>query len=119
MTQDEILSVLEANAYAVSGLAFGPTDKNRRWYEYIYNPQPGDLVLEVSTIGADRAKGKRFGRLVKIEREFVPSQDPDDEGYYDTFYHLELPDGSEFKWWNCRFVRVVESIKKVWEIDHS
>ena len=108
MLTNDLLRALEMSTYALFfKVATSELSICRRWYKWMNDPQPGDLVMEISTV-ASKDHHSRLGRLKRVEKEFVPFGE-EEGSYYDTFWCLELPDGSEFRWSNCRFVRVLEN----------
>ncbi len=83
------------------------TYNNIRAYNLVKDPQPGDLVVELSTALTDRESN--FGRLILCREEFVPfNEEPG--GYYDKFWYIETPEGTLARWHNCNFVKVMESM---------
>jgi len=74
--------------------------------ERIVKPQPGDLVLEISTLAGlrpDRWDPDRIGRLVRVEGEdpdgrwvVAPLHDPEREQGWQNATFIALPD--KWKW---------------------
>ena len=77
-------------------------------------PQPGDWVIEDSTLYAlvyypGRYPGRyndddlwdgQFCRYLRTVREWVACEE-EPGGYWETFHVVETPDGSEFRWHNA------------------
>ncbi len=65
------------------------------------NPRPGDLIFEATTL---RPEG--IGKLILVRDEWVDRGE--EGGYNDTFWYIErLDNGELFKWYNCRFLRIL------------
>lgn len=117
-----LLDILIANADAAysSSLIGTNLDTPRKRFEFFHNPRVGDLVMEMSTIGFRECNRTRIGYLVKITEEPYPVPDGMTEEEYRKEYEPEpiptervyyislLVDGSECRWTNARFIRVVE-----------
>ena len=124
-----LLDLLITNAYCVwsSQLIGADIPSVHQRFEMIKNPRPGDLVMEVSTIGFREHDRIRIGYLVKVVREKCPVPDgmtdaeyrgefePDEELPTETVHYIRLlvdgADGAECRWTNARFIRVVEDRK--------
>jgi hypothetical protein len=118
------LAVLHAAAYSAYNLALDSRDiRAFRWFK---DPQPGDMVIELSTmflVYGERFKARRaetlrasIGRLV--EKATEPWHDDATwetvKGEYDkrpmqTVWYVKLLDGVTFRWENADFARVPES----------
>ncbi len=110
----DLIALLEVSAYSVWSASLNGTEHGRRLSAWLGSPEIGDLVLEISTVGTGR--GGRFGRLTAVEKEFVAFEE-EEGGYWDTFWYVELPDGTTTRWSNCRFIRVLESVDQLWKAE--
>lgn len=117
MEQSELLRLLEINAYGVylNTLVGSPAPRVAALFERLTNPQIGDMVLEITTIGYVPPYGNRLGRLVRQEDE--PVYSPEGEGVTEEdllitekITYIQTMDGREFRWRNADFIVVAESI---------
>jgi hypothetical protein len=112
---DELPSVerlLEASAYTVymATLIGNAPPAIRALSAWLKHPQPGDLVLEISTIHqADRVG--RLGILERVEQEYADPEDaalPEaDRPGTEPVYYLRGLNGRPARWFNASFIRVV------------
>lgn len=92
----------------------------KKLYDALSNPKVGDMVLEISTIYSEKHVGTRLGRLNKIAKEDFPYSEKDRQYFLEhdgrvpqeTAYYIELPDGTEFRWTNANFIKVLEDIPR-------
>ncbi len=116
-----LVETLAYNLYMVVLGSQAPWAK--QLYERMLRPEPGDLVLELSTIHFDDAphlvakygdkRGKRLGVLLRVTREPICAPDAWDEPDAipeETVTYLRLPDGREFRWVNASFIAVPTEI---------
>lgn len=74
------------------------------------------MVMETSTIYMRERDECRFGRLLRKEREpictrakWIEGGGSDDESIpTELVWYIELPDGTEYRWVNASFIRVLE-----------
>lgn len=113
MDEKELLEALRANVVLLrQALMVGhPVPIVQRMYAAAQRPQPGDLVIETSLLYYP-AEPKRFGTLLRIEREPVcdPSQwDEEAEGRpvpTERVFYIRGLDGQEHRWVNADFMRI-------------
>lgn len=115
MTEDQIsnlgrLLVFASRAGYVASL-YGSCEEGQKLYRYMKSPNPGDWVIESSTIGGFRTKEhggpvrnwmSAIGRLIVRRDEFFPYENADG-GFHDTVWHIESIDGRHIEWRNCDF----------------
>jgi hypothetical protein len=135
-----LLRLIAINTYVAysNSLVGNPAPAVRAVYERKRNPQPGDIVMETSTIWrwaehADEAPSDQYpaiGVLLRIESEPVCTQTALDEMHADGDYFVRLDekltdvptervfyikplDGSvpEYRWTNADFIRVSDSLR--------
>jgi hypothetical protein len=90
-------------------LGGGGDSRSEHWRWMSAAPQPGDLVVELST--SWRAQSESFDHLWRIgrylgERREVVGEEGD--SYVERFDVIVLATGQVFEWTNCSFVRVPE-----------
>jgi hypothetical protein len=78
------------------------SDYSRDLMRDLHNPQPGDLVFEVSS-----RHPSGIGRLILSRTEFVPYKE-EEGGYNDQFWYIETTDGKLMRWFNCQFIKIPE-----------
>lgn len=79
-------------------------------------PTAGHLVMEVTTIYMADRDDWRFGRLLRVVEEPAYTREKwregggkDDEPIpTERVWYIELPDGTEYRWVNASFIRVLE-----------
>jgi len=90
-------------------------------HKWLSTPEPGDLVIEISTSEAWPGRGQvtcvdRMGRLVSV-RDVAFPRDPEcpeeDLGSRQVWY-IERRDGRLISWENCRFIKVIEQDGETW-----
>lgn len=118
----QLLYLLIVNAYCVwkAQLIGTSVPVVKRRYELIDNPGVGDLVMEISSIWQREQDRIRIGYLLRTARERYPTPaGMTDEEYRAEYEGEDLPtepvtyirllvDGTECRWTNCRFIRVVD-----------
>jgi hypothetical protein len=111
---DELISLLCVSAYNAYLGSFGGHDAAIRRHRWFTDPQPGDLVMETSTIYAkSQYDNIRIGFLKSTAREpvYTPEEwDGDDEPIpTEKVWYIEaLFDGEVKRWTNADFIRVVK-----------
>lgn len=109
----DLTRLLYVNAYQtyLNTLHGGCSAAMTEWIGYVLRtPRPGHLVMEISTIYMPERDAHRFGRLLSRSREPMP-RGPDlipEDGATEEIWRIELPDGTEYRWWNASFIRVLE-----------
>jgi hypothetical protein len=118
------LAVLHAAAYSAWSLALGSRDL--RAFHWFKSPQPGDMVIETSTLHLvygerfvarrDETLQKSVGRLVKKAVEPFHDDATWEEikdGYgarpMQTVWYVANLDGTSCRWENADFVRIPET----------
>lgn len=84
--------------------------------DLLTDPRPGHLVMEVSTIYYPDRDEARFGRLVRKVSEpaytreaWMKEGGADDESIPTVVaWYIEKEDGSQLRWTNASFIRVLE-----------
>ena len=125
----DLYRLLAINAYAayMNALAHHGPAIREQW-ERSDKPQPGDVVLETSTIwrwarhgqDATRAAYPEIGILLRIAEEPFPREEGElepDDGARETVHYIRPLDGSarEHRWTNARFIRVLSSLDEARE----
>lgn len=106
------LLLKSAEAAYQSCLVGGGAKVTTNRFEFFFNPEIGDLVLETTTLGMPRRDNKyNLGKLLRIERGKTQY---DDKWIIETLY-----DGKEYAWNNARFVRVVGTSDSFYEISNA
>ncbi len=118
-----LFRLVAINAYRVylGTLIGNPPPGLKALGERITNPEPGDLVLETSTIykwakdseQAPLAQYPALGVLLRKTREPFPGKEEDaDPVTYEDVWYLRPIDGSvsEYRWTNANFIQVKESL---------
>jgi hypothetical protein len=104
-----LLEITAYNLYMAT-LVGNPAPRVKQLYDRITKPQVGDMVLETSTIWMEDRNGTRMGKLLRVVREPMYTDEEWSEMRepipLDTFWYIELPDGSEFRWYNCGFIAI-------------
>jgi hypothetical protein len=118
-----LLRAVAINAYAayMNGLAHpGPAyqAQSRRTRD----PQPGDLVLETSTLWraaryVEDTPGQfpNLGVLLRMTTEPMPGDSEDEEPPTERVWYVRPLDGSvpEYRWTNADFIRVLTSLDDI------
>lgn len=75
-------------------------------------PQPGDLIMEISTIWRRDRDAARLGRLVRCGREPIPDWEEERDGANpgEVVWHIQPDGGEEHRWVNAHFIRVLEEM---------
>jgi hypothetical protein len=100
-----------------------PTPRIAQERDQLRTPQPGDWVMEISTIWDARSDFDRIGRLILVRDEIVPYAEEqevagdDSGGVRERFSYIERLDGTLFRWHNCEFLRLFADIRSDDEID--
>lgn len=116
---ERMARLLAASAYLLyrSCDVGNPAPSVRRRLMQIVSPRPGDLVLEISALGAKRDPA--LGRLVG--RGELPIGGEWDEEVekrprpLEEFWFIETLHGELQKWNDCRFIRVFED----WSVERT
>jgi hypothetical protein len=123
MTPEETVEALFATGSALydAVLCGQPTDYQRKLWQWMQNPKPGDLVMGLTAFR--HAKWQRVGTLLRIEdvrvcnhmRDDVHLKDCDDahclhdlpreHRFLERFYWLKTI-YNEHRWYNERFIRI-------------
>ena len=119
---DYLLELIAINAYTAyrNTLIGNPPPAIKRYSERIRNPEPGDLVLEITNPGARAVD--RIGRLKSVGMENPPPEEVSKADYdvaewgrpyppyEERIWRIETLDGREFRWWNANFIVIPESL---------
>jgi hypothetical protein len=110
MPDERLIEALAYNLYRAT-IVGDPAPFVRELGTRMANPQPGDLVLETTTLRRPNSYGARLGRLLRIVDEPFPDW-PDDEGDapLERVWYITLPDGREYRWTNASFIAVPTEI---------
>lgn len=123
MTPEAVVEALFATGDALWGavLCGQPTKYQRDLMDFMKNPKPGDLVMEITAYR--HPKWQRVGTLLRVEdvracnhmRADVDLKDctdaeclkylPQEERMLDRFYWIETI-YNEHRWHNARFIRI-------------
>ena len=114
--------VLEINVYNLykSSLIGNAPQFILDLHQFLIKPEPGNLVMEITTIHDETRTGTRIGWL----EEIVEQEDHTDEEWKElkeqynetgerptrTVYYIKTLSGEVQSWDNCQFIRVPESI---------
>lgn len=125
MTADQqlLLRILIASAYAAwcSQLISGPpkTLERFRWFK---NFEPGQLVMEVTSLHQEAQNEYRIGHLLSVgmepfhsdeEWEQVKAEWKGQPRPTEKVYRIRtLVHGTEFRWRNADFIRVPENLRE-------
>jgi len=111
--REQVLSLLMVSALELWArtLDGGRSASTEAMYHVLSNPQPGDLVLEISSRQEDN--WSRFGRLIKVVKEPIDDWSEEDEEINgprpsETYWYIEDVDGEVHRWYNCVFIRVLD-----------
>ena len=115
MTTEQIIAILTRTASLAHSLAIGITPHQKAVRRGLDDTQPGDVVLEITTIGGRHEDGSpadahRLGILRRVAQEPLCEEDGEVYGH-ETAWHIELPDGREFRWVNAQFIRLPDSFQ--------
>jgi len=102
--QNQVLRLLESSVYRMWQATINnpPLRKLKRELE---NPEPGDWVLECSTLGHVGYDELRLGTLVRVEQ----APDPETKRM-ETVYVIRTMSGQEIPWRRARVVKVLSSL---------
>ena len=114
---NKLLEIVAASAYAAWSMSLqgGQSAEQEHYFKRMGHPVPGDLVFEV-TAGVRPQKDYKHcvGRLVSVTQEPYPWTQEEIELNGDPpcrdIWTIRLIDGSEFRWENCSFIVVPESV---------
>lgn len=94
-------------------------------FEWMKDPKPGDLVLEVTSI-CRTDDIYRVGTLLRIEIGWFHDDDKweqvkgewnaDEPRPTDTYWVIETLDGYEYRWSNCSFIKLPRTSRHVLDI---
>lgn len=115
-----ILECLAASAYIawVNTISGYHVPAAKFYCERMHDPQPGDLVLEVTNWKARPLD--RIGRLISVGMENPPPEVVDPQTYDESEWERPYPpyqekiwrirtlDGREYRWWNADFIVIPE-----------
>lgn len=117
-TEKTLLRLLCVNAYEVYCSTLHSCDApcTRDLGAFCKNVQPGNLVMECSTIWMPERDEHRLGRLLRTERRpmHTPEEwaamgaESDEPIPTDLYWVIQRLDGSEYHWHNATFIRVSE-----------
>jgi hypothetical protein len=120
-TSKEFAKQLASTTYALwSACCVGnPAANVRKAYEEMKDPQPGDLVLEISSINFEEWPGAGLGHLRFVCKAKPRTEDEWDAAIASGYFKMDSPrgngpywlidpiDGSQRTYWsNARFIRV-------------
>ena len=114
----KLFEIIAASAYAAWSMSLqgGQSAEQKYYFERMGKPVPGDLVFEV-TAGLRPANKyeHRIGRLVSVTQEPYPWTQEEielngEEPPSRDIWTIRLMDGTEFRWENCKFIVVPESV---------
>jgi hypothetical protein len=121
MDINNVAKLLRTTGYNFYGAALMASHcpKGKQIWEDLQVMNPGDLVVEISTIWLHRTMGdiNSIGRLVSVTMEPVDFGDPEfvwdeeTEGRphpLEKCYNITTLDGRPFRWTNARFVKIPE-----------
>lgn len=120
-------AILELTAYNLFLSALmNPSDKaHQSLFDRMRNPQPGDLVVERSTIGFAHGNGTRCGVLLrKVQEPMHTAEAWKEAGGADgekipewTAWYIRLvfDDGREFRWTNADFIAIPQEVWNWWQ----
>jgi hypothetical protein len=129
-SQQEWLGLVRAGAYALwQSATTGGSTFSQATYKWVTEPRPGDLVMEVSSIGLSVKDDDRIGYLVSHQKEpcFTPEEWEKKVGVgvaarkekvpEEWIYRItRLTNGQEVRWENARFIRVPERLNDMFEL---
>jgi hypothetical protein len=125
MSPSDLVELLEKTAYNLYLAALlNPCDEaHTSLFRRMKDPQPGDVVVEWSTLGFKRGDGTRCGVLLRKERgpthtledwkamgggdEEIPTQ-------LVWVIRLDFDDGREFRWSNAAFIAIPTEVWNWW-----
>ena len=94
-------------AYNVYSLSLGVGNQNMAdAFKWLSDPQPKDLVVEISTMRRRERDFEAVGRLVRKALEPMGNG----SGFSETVWYVELEDARIYRWVNADFIRAPESI---------
>lgn len=122
MSPAESERLIETLAYSLylATLVGDPAPRIKELHQTLTHPQPGDLVLEISSIYDARPEraGTRLGRLESFGYE--PMWTPEEWAEMgeessaaiprEKVYYITLADGREYRWHNAAFIVVPQGI---------
>lgn len=104
----DLATVLRCAAYSAYTLTLNSGQQTA--FEWFKKVEPGQMVLEISTI-FDRSRDRHgIGRLVKKTREPYPADYGDEQTPLEDCWYIECLDGVIYRWTNAGFVRVPEAV---------
>lgn len=114
----DVLQLLKVNALMLHHMCMcgQPTPHQKKVYERIIHPVPGDLVLEITTAMRDRDREgnaeseiHNFGRLIQVTmKRLSPGRPRKDGSDLTDVWEIKCPDGTIKTWENCCFIVVLE-----------
>src|SRR5579863_1164207 len=104
------LAVVARNLQRATLVGDGPIPGDKSMYEQIIHPQPGDLVLEISSRRRHPFDG-RLGWLRKVVREPWDGEwdeEVDGPRPHETYWYIDGVDGREHRWFDCYFICILD-----------
>lgn len=115
MPGPDLLRLLCVNAYRLytATLMGNPSKSTRQLQETLTTLRPGDLVMEITTIGNAERDQHRLGRLLRVEWRPARREPDDGERVEDIpkyrYWIIETLAGDEYTWENATFIRVLDT----------
>lgn len=105
----DLATVLRCAAYSAYSLTLngGAPPGAVQWFKAV---EPGQMVLETSTMFQRSRDRHGIGWLVKKTREPYPGDYGDDKPPLEDCWYIECLDGVIYRWTNADFVRVPETV---------
>lgn len=116
---DKLFNIACTNAYRAYTQSIGCATLNQRLaFDKIKNPQPGDTVMEYSTIHDRSLDPVRIGILRNVSVEPCHEHDgkpiaecwnEEMDGPHECkqkYWYIELLDGTPYRWHNADFIRL-------------
>jgi hypothetical protein len=109
MPLPEIATALRCAAYNAYSLTLSPSSPPEafKWFKSV---EPGQLVLETSTIFHRHRDCHGIGWLLKTTQEPFPGDWDNEPPPLETCWYLKCFDGVVYRWTNASFVRVPDSV---------
>lgn len=114
MSELELIRIISTNALALwdRSLVGSPCENTAKMFAALKYPQPGQLVLEISS-GCYIHPEIALGHLLRVTQEPFPDPDPEDEPILEEVVYIQTLTGVEARWTNARFIRVLESLEEL------
>ena len=104
-----LATILRCAAYSAYTLTLTGSAP-RGVFEWFKKVEPGQMVIETSTIFHRSCDQHGIGLLVKKTREPFPGDYGDEEPPLEDCWYIKCLDGVVYRWTNADFVRVPESV---------